>query len=210
MVVKKKKSDKPASRKKVGFRDLRLHALDPRFRKTVGETIDAMSESIELLYELATTDEKTGLYNNQFFSHVLEMELDKAKRGQPLTIIAIDIDHFKKINDTYGHLKADDLLHRLSRVLERHVRVSDVLARFGGEEFFILLPMTTPKRAVTVARRLKKSVHEDPMLKKHKLTISGGIAEYKKQDNKKRLMTRADKALYKAKQNGRDQFCVLE
>src|SRR4030042_5597863 len=89
----------------------KLSALDPRFRKKIQDLFESMHESVSMLYEAATHDEKTGLYNNKFFETVLEMEMDKAKRHkQKLSLLITDIDFFKKINDTYGHMKADELL----------------------------------------------------------------------------------------------------
>jgi len=187
----------------------KLHALDPRFRKRFTELMSMMDESISLLYEAATHDEKTGLYNNKFFENMLEMEIEKAKRGQEnLSLFIIDIDFFKKINDTYGHMKADELLEKLAEVLMKQIRKSDIAARFGGEEFFVLLPETDLAKAKKLTSRLKTAIKSDSMLKKHNLTVSGGITQYKKGDTKKKLKERVDKALYQAKKQGRDRFVV--
>jgi diguanylate cyclase (GGDEF)-like protein len=189
----------------------RLSALDPKFRKRFTELMTMMEESISLLYEEATHDEKTGLHNNKFFETLLDMELEKAKRGQQeLSIMIIDIDFFKKINDTYGHIKADDLLEQLAKVCQKQVRKSDIVARFGGEEFMILLPETNLAKAKKFATRLKKAIHDDKILKKYNLTVSGGITEYKKGDSKKKLKIRVDKGLYQAKEGGRDKFVAIE
>jgi diguanylate cyclase (GGDEF)-like protein len=189
----------------------KLSVLDPNFRKQVKELFENMNESISLLYEAATRDEKTGLYNNKFFEHILDMEFEKAQRGyQKLSLVIVDIDFFKKINDTYGHMKADELLARLAQVIQNQIRKSDIAARFGGEEFFILLPETNIEKAKKLAARLKKAIHSDKILNKYKVTISGGIAEFKKRDSKKSLKSRADKALYKAKHSGRDNFIVVK
>ena len=189
----------------------KLHALDPRFRKRFTELMSMMDESISTLYEVATHDEKTGLYNNKFFENMLDMEIEKAKRGQEkLSLFIIDIDFFKKINDTYGHMKADQLLERLAQVLMKQIRKSDIAARFGGEEFFVLLPETNLEKAKKLTARLKRAIKSDTMLKKHKVTVSGGITQFKKRDTKKKLKERVDKALYKAKKQGRDQFIVVK
>ncbi|MEK6758013.1 MAG: GGDEF domain-containing protein [Nanoarchaeota archaeon] len=191
--------------------DKKLSAIDPRFRKKITDLFDAMHESVSLLYEAATHDEKTGLYNNKFFETILDMEIEKTKRGKErLCLMMLDIDFFKKINDKYGHLKADNLLERLASVLKNKVRVSDVVARFGGEELMILLPATTLRSAKRLAKRLQNAIHSDAMLKKHGLTVSGGITEFREKDNKKNFKQRVDKALYKAKNQGRDRFVVLE
>ncbi len=189
----------------------KLHALDPRFRKRFTELMSMMDESVSLLYEAATHDEKTGLYNNKFFENMLEMEIEKAKRGQQkLSLFMIDIDFFKKINDTYGHIKADDLLAQLAKVLMKQVRKSDIAARFGGEEFFVLLPETSLAKAEKFTVRLRRAIKSDPMLKKYGVNVSGGITQYKKGDSKKRLKERVDKGLYKAKEGGRDKFVSMK
>jgi|SRR3989344_2745653 len=189
----------------------KLSALDPKFRKKINELFENMHESISLLYEAATRDEKTGLYNSRFFETMLDMEIEKAKRGkQKLSLIIIDIDYFKKINDTYGHIKADEILVRLAKLLQNQVRKSDIVARFGGEEFIVLLPETNLEKTKRFSARLKKAIASDKMLKKYNLSISGGITEFRKKDNKKIFKHRADKALYQAKKSGRDKFVTVK
>lgn len=189
----------------------KISALDPQFREKISQMFEAMHQSIDLLYDAAIHDEKTGLYNHKFFETVLDMEMEKAERKkEKLSLIMIDIDHFKRINDTYGHLKADEMLAQLAKVVKKCARGSDVVARFGGEEFFILLPVTPIEKAKKFASRLKTAIHKDTFLKKYKLTVSGGITQYKAKDNKMKFKERADKALYKAKEGGRDKFEVLK
>ncbi len=189
----------------------KVSALDPRFREKINDLFEAMHKSISMLYNAAIHDEKTGLYNNKFFETVLDMEMEKAKRKkQKLSVVIIDVDHFKKINDTYGHVKADDLLAELAKVITKSIRKSDVAARFGGEEFFILLPETNLEKTKRFATRLKTAIHNDKILKKYKLTVSGGITQYRQKDDKFKFKERADKALYQAKEGGRDRFEVLK
>ena len=146
-----------------------------------------------------------------FFENILSMEMEKARRGQQsLSLFMIDIDFFKKVNDTYGHIKADEFLIKLSRVIEKQLRKSDIAARFGGEEFIILLPETTLRKAKKLTARLRKEIKEDKMLKKAEITVSGGLTQYKKGDTPRKIKERADKALYKAKNSGRDKFVALE
>lgn len=112
----------------------KLSALDPRFRKKIQDLFASINESVSMLYDAAIHDEKTGLYNNKFFETFLEMEIEKAKRGhQKLSLVMIDIDFFKKINDKYGHIKADELLEKLADIIKIQIRKSDVAARFGGK-----------------------------------------------------------------------------
>ena len=174
----------------------KISALSPKFRTEIKDLFSHMNDCINVLYEAATKDEKTGLYNNKFFENILDMEIEKAKRGQQkLSLVITDIDFFKKINDTYGHIKADEFLARLAKVILEQVRKSDIAARFGGEEFVILLPETNLAKAKKFCERLRKKIHTDKILCKHKVTVSGGIAEFKKHDSKKSFKSRADKAL---------------
>jgi diguanylate cyclase (GGDEF)-like protein len=178
-------------------------------KKEIGELRNLLNKihlDISRLYHIATHDEKTGLYNHVFFKDVFSLELDKAKRGRPLSLIVVDIDLFKRINDTYGHLHADKILVRLAKLLQHKVRKYDLVARFGGEEFFIMLPNTKAEKGKQIAERLRKSVMNDVYLKKHNVTISLGVTEYKQKDNLEKMSKRADSALYEAKKSGRN--CV--
>ncbi len=189
--------------------DEKLGALDPRFKEKITHLLESMHESVSMLYEAATHDEKTGLYNNKFFETILDMEIEKAKRGkQKLSIIMTDIDFFKKINDTLGHIKADEILKKLAELSKKQARKSDVTARFGGEEFVILLPETNLEKAKKFAARLKRAIHSDKFLKRYNVTVSGGISQYRDKESKQRFKERVDKALYKAKKAGRDRFEV--
>jgi diguanylate cyclase (GGDEF)-like protein len=189
----------------------KISALDPRFKKKIQDLFESINESVSMLYDAAIHDEKTGLYNNKFFETVFEMEAEKAKRGQQkLSMIMTDIDHFKQINDTLGHMKADELLKRLADVMKKQVRKSDIVSRFGGEEFIILLPQTNLEKAKKFAARLKSAIHSDSVLKKYHVNVSGGISQYKGKEQRKKLKERVDKALYKAKEGGRDRFEVIK
>lgn len=190
----------------------KLSALDPRFRKKISDLFESINESVSMLYEVATHDEKTGLYNNKFFETLLDMEIEKAKRGhQKLSLIMTDIDFFKKINDTYGHVKADELLKQLADVIRKNARKSDIVARFGGEEFTILLPETDLEKAKTFSLKLRRLIHADKTLKKYKVTVSGGVTQFRKdKDNKKKFKERVDNALYEAKHKGRDIFVAVK
>lgn len=189
----------------------KIPKLDPKFKKKIQDLFNEMNSSVALLYEIATRDEKTGLYNNAFFENELDMEMEKAQRGyQKLSLMITDIDFFKKVNDKYGHIKADDFLARLAEIIQYQLRRSDIAARFGGEEFAILLPETSLAKAQKLANRLRNAIHKDSVLKKANITVSGGITEFKQKDNKKKFKARADKALYQAKKTGRDKFVALK
>jgi diguanylate cyclase (GGDEF)-like protein len=182
----------------------KLKHLTPNLREKLASLVKDIEENISVLYELATHDEKTGIYNYRFFQNMLDMEFEKAKRGKPLSLLIIDIDYFKKINDKFGHLTGDKILLQSAKIIKNNTRKSDIAARFGGEEFLVLLPNTNISKAKRVAERIRRAVEKN--LKKYSVTISGGIACYKKGYSKEKLKQRADKALYKAKEKGRNRI----
>ena len=184
--------------------------IDPDFKKHIEGVLAEVKNSLFELHDTAIRDEKTKLYNHRFFKNVFEMELEKAKREmQNLSLIIVDIDFFKKFNDSYGHLVGDDVLVELAKVLQKTVRKYDIPSRFGGEEFFVLLPETKIAKAKKVAERLRLSLPKNTLLKKYNVQISLGVTEYKKLDTQKRMINRADKALYISKKNGRNQTNIL-
>jgi len=133
------------------------------------------------------------------------MEIAKAKRGlESLSLLIVDLDHFKKINDSYGHLIWDKILKRLGFILQNGTRKYDIVSRFGGGEFIVLFPNTNLARAKKASERLRRKFQDDKEISKFKVTLSGGLTEYKKNDTLTRMKLRADKALYKAKHNGRN------
>ncbi len=188
----------------------KLKILNPEAKKNIASLIKQIGDNIDYLYELATIDEKTGVYNNKFFKTISEMELDKAKRKiGPLSMMIIDLDNFKRLNDTYGHLIGDDMLKRLGFVLNNNTRKYDIVSRFGGEEFIILLPNTSIKRAKVVCDRMRRAVQNDREMKKYSVTFSGGLTEYKKGDSIKKMQLRVDKAVYLAKKNGKNRIEIM-
>lgn len=188
----------------------KLKILNPEAKKNITSLIKQIGDNIDYLYELATIDEKTGVYNNKFFKTISEMELDKAKRKiGPLSMMIIDLDNFKRLNDTYGHLIGDDMLKRLGFVLNNNTRKYDIVSRFGGEEFIILLPNTSIKRAKVVCDRMRRAVQNDREMKKYSVTFSGGLTEYKIGDSVKKMQSRVDKAVYLAKKNGKNRIEIM-
>lgn len=185
-----------------------MNKKDNEEKEELKRLVSHLRQQIEQLHQIATRDEKTGAYNSMFFKSVFELELNKVKRNGTFSLIVVDLDYFKNVNDTYGHIVADKLLKRTVEVLQKGLRGEDVLARFGGEEFFILLPAIGVGIAKDVAERLRKAILREKFLSKYGVTISAGVSEYKKGDNFDRLANRADKALYKAKELGRNQVFV--
>lgn len=169
------------------------------------------------LEKLAITDYLTGVYNVRYLYHRLESEYASAKRYQsPLSCILLDIDKFKRINDTCGHRTGDMVLREFAQVIKGHTRKSDVFARYGGEEFILLLPHSNLVGAIAEANRLRDVVrnHKFKGLKKNQtITISLGVASYpyhKKIRSQDDLITLSDDALLKAKAQGRDRVIVYE
>jgi diguanylate cyclase (GGDEF)-like protein len=159
----------------------------------------------------ARTDELTGLFNRRYFLELGERELNRAKRYElPLSAIMIDIDHFKKVNDTHGHSVGDEVLREVSQRLTSHVRETDILSRYGGEEFAVVLPETGIEGAGVAAVRLHSSIRDEKMRTSAgelPITISLGIAEFSKQiASIASLLDHADSALYDAKEAGRDRI----
>lgn len=167
------------------------------------------------LYQQATRDPLTGLSNRSYFQNEFRKFISIAARhDRPLTVIILDIDFFKKINDTYGHDVGDNVLRAFAGILMKHVRNHDVAARYGGEEFVMLLPETSLSGAIVVAERIRMAVESydfGPAGCCHKVTTSIGIGEYPSSGMESEdIIKKADEALYRAKTSGRNRVCVAE
>jgi two-component system, cell cycle response regulator len=163
---------------------------------------------------LASTDGLTGVYNHRTFQERLSQEIARADRySRPLSVLMIDVDHFKVYNDTYGHPQGDIVLQDLARLLQEMSRTSDTVARWGGEEFAIILPETDSVGAQKIGQRLCEQVERYPfpgqeLMPGGTLTISIGVATYASASSKEALLQAADTALYTAKREGRNRVCV--
>ncbi|HSM72419.1 MAG TPA: diguanylate cyclase [Anaerolineales bacterium] len=165
--------------------------------------------------QLSITDPLTGIYNRRFFDEIAGKELERAKRStSPLTIIILDIDHFKEINDTYGHPTGDQVLISLTNIYQSNMRSMDIFARYGGEEFIILMPDTDSESAHQIIERLRAALEETPLAtyenKDIYVTISAGIAVCDGQESVDipALLERADQSLYTSKQTGRNKTTI--
>ncbi len=177
--------------------------------RTIADRMAAYVDTATLYNEtkrLAITDELTGAFNHRWFHSRMEEEIRRADRyNRPLSIIMVDVDHFKKYNDSHGHLMGDEVLRGVANTLKRWTRVIDVVSRYGGDEFTILLPETDTEGALTVARRLKKEIEEtyfplETYQPSGVITISMGIASFPENGiSSKELIKSADDAMYKAK-----------
>jgi len=165
-----------------------------------------------LLRRIAVTDGLTKLYNHRYLINSLIKEINRAERySRKLSIIMMDIDYFKKINDNFGHLFGDAVLKKVGDIIKENIRKVDIAGRYGGEEFLIILPETNIFPAYSLAERIRKGVHSynwnllSEFKEKITITISGGVAELD-DENYLRLLKKADTMLYKAKDNGRNRI----
>jgi diguanylate cyclase len=164
--------------------------------------------------EANLTDKLTEIGNRAFLDTALLAEMARARGGAPLCVIMIDVDHFKRINDGFGHLVGDQLLKHFAALVRHNVKSSDKVARFGGEEFAVVLPATTLEEAYDVAERLRKHFEEKVWVVGRKserigsVTASFGVARYAAGETMEELIERADKLLYESKASGRNRVTV--
>jgi len=175
-------------------------------------TSHALQDSADRYRELSIVDELTQLYNSRHFYNQLKIELARSNRyEQPLTLLMLDFDNFKAFNDAYGHVEGDQVLRRLGQVIKRCLRQADFAFRYGGEEFTIILPMTTSEIGFVTAERIrtefKKENFSPAQGKDVHLTVSIGVAQYKPQEDMKSFVNRVDQLMYQGKTNGKDRIC---
>jgi diguanylate cyclase (GGDEF)-like protein len=179
--------------------------------------IQELESSKNALKHLSETDPMTKLWNRRYFSYASKNILDLAKRDKTeLTVVMLDIDKFKDVNDTYGHNVGDEIIISLANILLEVIRKSDLACRFGGEEFILLLPETSLEGAIVIAEKIRKKVESFSLSlennKKVNITISLGISQVdtKNDISIEPTIKKADIALYRAKETGRNKVCVEE
>lgn len=187
-----------------------LHTLTSELEKRVDEKTEALQKANAKLQELVTKDALTGIYNRYYFQHYLTQEVARASRhNYSLSIILFDIDYFKKINDTYGHQAGDEVLISLSQAILKRLRMEDIFARIGGEEFIIILSHIDGERAKCLAeeiRALVASLCIETQTYEIRCTISLGVSSLGKRINSfESLFADADSKLYQAKELGRNR-----
>jgi two-component system cell cycle response regulator len=170
--------------------------------------LQELEESKRELEKMAVTDGLTDIFNHKHVHKLLEDHVEAAKERQhSLSVIMLDIDHFKWVNDAYGHQTGDKVLVKIAAVIKASTRKNDILGRYGGEEFLIILPETDKEQAGKVAEQLRSQIEGLSFTNGLKVTVSGGIAELDG-ESAMNLVSRADSLLYEAKRNGRNRIQV--
>ncbi len=180
------------------------------------DEVQALRDQVEELSELVSTDALTGLFNFRHFKTVLQAEMDRSKRsGIPTSLVMVDLDHFKAVNDTYGHEAGNVALQHLAEILKGEVRTTDIVCRYGGEEFAIIFPETHLNLAVKVADRIREQIQNSPVPVDDgeiSLTASMGASVYMKTSviDLVDFVDSVDKFLHEAKQSGRNCICHID
>ena len=185
------------------------HAIDITERKQME---DVLRESEKKYRELSIIDDLTQLYNSRYFHQQLRMEIDRINRyGQPLTLMLLDLDNFKAFNDAYGHVEGDQVLFRVGQVVKRWLRQTDSAYRYGGEEFTIILPMTTSADGAATAERIRTEFKKEIFIpepgKQVHMTLSIGLGQYIPQEDLRTFIHRVDQLMYQGKKNGKNRVC---
>ena len=186
-------------------------ALEARLKSSKHE-ITLLQQNLETVRNESLTDPLTTLANRKYFDEALARHLlEAASSNEPVTLMFTDIDHFKSFNDTYGHLTGDQVLRLVALSVKQNVKGQDVAARFGGEEFAVILPRTALRAALAVADQIRRAVMGKELMKRStgehlgRVTVSIGVASYRRGDTIQSLIERADGCLYAAKRNGRNR-----
>ena len=183
----------------------REQELVNQLKKHQDELEEIVLQRTQQLENLAMTDDLTGALNRRKFYEILDHEIDRYKRyGTELSLLLIDIDYFKKVNDNFGHHTGDQILQKFSDLIQNLIRKSDYFARIGGEEFAIILPQSNLQQAVNMAEKIRNRISEYNFPEVGKLTASIGISEIQKNEESGNFTQRTDDALYSAKENGRN------
>jgi diguanylate cyclase len=192
-------------------------ALEERLNSSKSE-VSNLQKSLEAIRAESLTDPLTGLGNRKYFDRALSSTIGTAHRQkEPLSLLMLDIDHFKSFNDNYGHLTGDQVLRLVGQSLKQNIKGADLTARYGGEEFAVVLPNTSLRQALTVADHIRRAVMSKELKKKStgeilgRVTVSIGVSLLQSGDEMDSLIGRADACLYAAKRNGRNRvICEVD
>jgi diguanylate cyclase (GGDEF)-like protein/PAS domain S-box-containing protein len=187
--------------------------IEPIFKdgKKIGyRSINENITNKKAIEKLSVTDQLTQLYNRHKLDESFSIEIERAKRYRhSLSMILVDIDHFKLVNDQYGHDIGDETLKSISKIFRNSIRLADIVGRWGGEEFIIIVPDTALEQAILLAEKIRKVIETHNFKEIGRVTASFGVSNYIIDDTKELLVKKADEALYKAKNNGRNRVEVI-
>ena len=185
--------------------------LEERLNASKQEILD-LHAHLEAVRNESLTDPLTQLSNRKFFDNAIAVAIDESRaRLEPLSLLLIDIDHFKSFNDSFGHLTGDQVLRLVAMSLKQNVKGQDTTARYGGEEFAVILPNTVLRSAITLADHIRRAVMTKELMKRStgehlgRVTVSVGVASLHPTDTMPSLIERADTCLYSAKRHGRNR-----
>lgn len=183
-----------------------LTRLNAELEAKVIERTKELEAAMAKLEDMATTDQLTGAFNRRKFDEIIEREVEGVRRyNQPCSLIIFDLDHFKKVNDKFGHLAGDEVLKHLVVLLKANIRPTDCLIRWGGEEFLILVPHTDLEGARALAEKIRIKIQDNDFPVDRQITISAGVTQYLPEDRPDQFVSRGDRALYGAKAAGRNK-----
>lgn len=181
------------------------------FKFIAGGNVEALYH--EEIYRMTILDGLTGVHNKRFLTEFLDRELSRARRhDRPLSVAMLDLDHFKKVNDTFGHLAGDQILKQVAGLISKKVRHEELLARYGGEEFTVVLPETEIDGAQAFCEKIREELADHTFVfdgQDIKVTISIGVTSFSSQEDALAMLQSADDALYQAKHLGRDRVAVI-
>jgi diguanylate cyclase len=177
--------------------------------------IQLLHEELALVRETAMTDALTGLLNRRAFDQTLDEQIESHRNSAgALCLLILDLDHFKHINDSFGHQVGDNVLRYTAKLMQQHIAENHYAARYGGEEMAVIMPDTSLCKALEIAEKIRSALAQHPLKRKDntkslgKVTLSAGVSAFKAHDTLESLIARADKALYQAKNNGRNKVMV--
>ncbi|MEN8303625.1 MAG: GGDEF domain-containing protein [Campylobacterota bacterium] len=190
----------------IDSKNLELVAINRTLEDRVVQRTQELKEATDKLEEIERTDILTDIHNRYSIMKILDAEVDRAKRyNNPLTIFMYDVDNFKRVNDIHGLRVGDDTLYNLTKVVKDSLRDIDIVGRYGGKEFLVIMPSTLLSDAIDVAQRVCKSVSDHKFSQIEHLTISVGLVELQRDETMDMLFTRADRLLVKSKNGGRNR-----
>jgi diguanylate cyclase (GGDEF)-like protein len=185
--------------------------IDLKILMAIAREVAVAIENVKLYKELnylAIMDPLTHVYNFRYFTKTLDYEIERAKRfGGELCLMMLDVDYFKPYNDSFGHLEGDHLLKEVARSLEAHLRHTDILCRYAGDEFVAILPQTDKEGAMIAAEKIRQTIEHLNL--RRTVTVSIGIVTFSSEMTRYDMTAKADRALYQAKHDGRNRVCFF-